>query len=87
LAHYGVRCWGDNFFGQLGDGTTTDRSTPPASDAMTGAAAVAVGSAHTCALSTTGGVRCWGRAANGELGDGIVLRRLTPTTVVGICRR
>ena len=78
----GVRCWGNNFYGQLGDGTTTNRSTPPTSDAMTDAAAVTVGLDHTCALTTTGGVRCWGRAVHGELGDGIPLRRLTPTTVL-----
>jgi alpha-tubulin suppressor-like RCC1 family protein len=74
----GVRCWGGNGNGQLGDGTTTDRSTPPGADVLTGVAAIAAGSQHTCALMTTGGVRCWGGNGNGQLGDGTTTDRSTP---------
>jgi alpha-tubulin suppressor-like RCC1 family protein len=66
----GVRCWGANGAGQLGDGTTTDRSTPPTADVATGIAAVSAGDSHTCALTTGGGVRCWGHNGDGELGIG-----------------
>jgi alpha-tubulin suppressor-like RCC1 family protein len=66
----GVRCWGSNAHGQLGDGTTTDRSTPPATDVLTGVQAVSVG-LSTCALMTSGGLRCWGADSYGELGDGV----------------
>jgi alpha-tubulin suppressor-like RCC1 family protein len=49
----GVRCWGHNREGQLGDGTTTDRSTPPASDVLGGVQAIATGMFHTCEIATS----------------------------------
>ena len=67
----GVRCWGYNFYGQLGDGTTTDLHNPPSSDVLAGVSQIAAGYGHTCALmSGSGGVRCWGYNSNGQLGDG-----------------
>jgi alpha-tubulin suppressor-like RCC1 family protein len=81
----GVRCWGDNRDGQLGDGTTTSRSTPPASDVLTGVQAIAMGFMHTCVLMTSGGVRCWGSNQYGQLGDGAAPFHYTPTAVPVIC--
>jgi hypothetical protein len=71
--------------GQLGDGTTTDRSTPPDVDVLKGVQAIATGGEHTCALLTNGGVRCWGWNWSGQLGDGTVTNRSTPpdTDVLG----
>ena len=66
----GVRCWGANGQGQLGDGTTTDRPTPPPADVAGGMAAVSAGDIHTCALTNAGGVRCWGHNLDAELGIG-----------------
>ena len=51
---------------QLGDGTATDRNTPPLVDVLTSVAAIAAGWHHTCALTTSGGVRCWGRNDQGQ---------------------
>jgi len=79
-----VYCWGRNNFGQLGDGTTTDRNTPTlvADGAMgnSGVTAVAAGAYHTCALKG-GQVYCWGRNNFGQLGDGTTTSSNTPVLV------
>ncbi len=68
-----VHCWGDNYLGQLGDGTAVD--SPVAIPVMTAtgplqATAIAAGDDHTCALRPDTTVVCWGDGANGQLGDG-----------------
>jgi alpha-tubulin suppressor-like RCC1 family protein len=74
----GVRCWGDNSSGQLGDGTAQMRPQPPDRDVLTGVRSISVGDLHTCALTTTGGVRCWGSNISGQLGDGTTTDRVAP---------
>ena len=57
----GVKCWGSNFRGQLGDGTTADRLVPTDVVGLTGGVkAIAAGSLFSCALTAAGGVECWG---------------------------
>lgn len=65
-----VVCWGNNYYGQLGDGTRMDRWTPVVVSGLTDAVEVSAGSAHTCARRSTGGVACWGANYYGQLGDG-----------------
>ena len=77
-----VSCWGDNGYGQLGDGTNTTRNTPTQTATLgTGRTAVALssGSAHTCAILDDGSVSCWGENQYGQLGDGTTTGRNTPT--------
>jgi alpha-tubulin suppressor-like RCC1 family protein len=81
----GVKCWGSNGHGELGDGTTTDRHVPVAVSGLAGGVrAIVAGEALTCALTTAGAVKCWGYNRYGELGDGTTADRHTPVTVKGL---
>ena len=66
-------CWGDNRWGQLGDGTTTSRSRPTpvsASDLQVDLVSIRAGGSHTCALSGQDIPYCWGANEYGQLGLG-----------------
>lgn len=63
-------CWGDDTYGQLGDGATGISSTPVAVAGDHTFTALALGSAHTCATTPSGRTWCWGRNDFGQLGDG-----------------
>jgi alpha-tubulin suppressor-like RCC1 family protein len=84
LATTGLKCWGFNGFGELGDGTTNSRSTPvQAAGLSSGVLAVAAGASHSCAISKTAGLLCWGYNNLGALGDGTTTTRVLPTPVSG----
>ncbi len=75
-------CWGDNSSGQLGDGSTTNRSTPVAVSGGLTFTAVVAGGAHTCGLTSAGARYCWGNNHAGQQPRRPARRRLT-TDLVG----
>jgi alpha-tubulin suppressor-like RCC1 family protein len=89
----GVKCWGDNIYGQLGHGPTFDAGGMPVYlynvpvdvvGLSAGAASVSAGGGHSCAVTTGGGVKCWGDNGDGELGDGTNTDSNVPVGVVGL---
>lgn len=63
-----VRCWGDNGYGNLGDGTLVDKLTPVEVSSITTATAVASASQFSCALLSDSTVKCWGLNTSGQVG-------------------
>jgi alpha-tubulin suppressor-like RCC1 family protein len=93
----GRRARGDNQFGELGDGSTTNHLTPTAVPNLTGVTAIAVGGftgndgrsdqasfAHSLALLADTTVMAWGSNSDGQLGDGTTTPRLAPVAVPGL---
>ena len=69
-----IRAWGDNAFGQHGQGKTTHRFTPVSVSGLTGVTAIAAGDEHSLALRDDGTVWGWGDNFYGELGTGTPAR-------------
>ena len=72
--------WGNNDYGQLGDGTTEDRYTPV--KIMDDIAAVSVGYDHTTVIKADGSFWAWGNNDYGQLGDGTTEDRYTPVKIM-----
>ena len=79
-----IECWGNNEFGQLGDGTTTNSSVPVAVIGVIDALSVDAGQFHTCAVLSSGIAKCWGDNTDGQLGTGTTTGSWVPISVVGL---
>jgi alpha-tubulin suppressor-like RCC1 family protein len=75
---------GENTYGQLGDGTTTNRSSAVAAAGLSGIVGISAGWYHALAVKNDGTVRAWGFGGNGQLGDGTVISKPTPIQVPGL---
>jgi hypothetical protein len=79
-----VWSWGDNSYGQLGDGTMTDSLVPVQVVGLTGVTAIACGSEHALALKSDGTVWAWGTNYCGALGDNTEVDSAVPVQAYGI---
>jgi alpha-tubulin suppressor-like RCC1 family protein len=77
-----IYCWGANAYGQLGDGTTSNRTGPVLVSGGMHFKGVAVGDRHTCGVTTDNLAYCWGDNQYGQLGDGSTTRRTGPAKVL-----
>jgi len=65
-----VNCWGFNYKGQLGNGTTDTAEEPEEVDEISSASQIDCGGNHACALLDDGSMKCWGYNYSGQLGNG-----------------
>ena len=70
LSNGTMKCWGENFDGEIGDGTTSEKDVPTAVTGLSGpVTTMSTGESHTCAVLNTGALQCWGSNNWAELGD------------------
>ena len=84
MADTTVRCWGENTYGQLGDGTYTPRTIPTTVTGLSGVAQVSVGERYTCARKSDGTVWCWGSNEQGQLASTSVVESTIPMQLNGL---
>ena len=79
----GLKCWGSNTHGQLGDGSTTDSAIPlDVAGLSSGVKSMALGENFTCAIISWGRLKCWGENTHGQLGDGSQIDSPLPLTAI-----
>jgi alpha-tubulin suppressor-like RCC1 family protein len=76
-------CWGSNYNGQLGDGTTTERHRPVAVATTLRFRQISATDTHACGVTTGFTAYCWGGNQSGGIGDGTTTPRLRPVAVKG----
>lgn len=84
LSNHTIKCWGDGWVGEIGDGAIGWRLTPVQVNDITSAVQVSAGGYHTCALLSGGTVDCWGFNLFGQLGNGTWTDSKVPVAVAGL---
>lgn len=79
-----ARCWGRNEFGEIGDGSRTNRNVATPVKNLSGVKGLDVGIFRACAVLEDGSLKCWGTNGTGQLHDGSNNDRTTPTVAQGI---
>ena len=86
----GIKCWGFNSFGQLGNGLTTLSKSPVNVSGLTsGMTSVIAGGVNydteqTCAITSAGQLKCWGGNVYGQLGDNLPILHTIPVHMLGL---
>ena len=62
-----IKCWGDNSYGQLGNGTYTDAQDPVTVSGIDNAVQIVTTIRNSCALISDGSVKCWGNSKNSNI--------------------
>ncbi len=76
-------CWGEGGFGQIGEGSTSDRNLPTGVSGGHDLATISAGSEHACGVAVDGAAYCWGRGLNGRLGNDSTTDSAVPVKVSG----
>ncbi|TVY09045.1 RCC1 domain-containing protein [Paenibacillus cremeus] len=79
-----VWSWGENTYGQLGNGSSITKNSPQPLDSLSDAAQIAAGTSHSVVLQRNGTVVSWGLNYSGQLGDGGTASKSTPAAVPGL---
>ena len=82
LSNGTVRCWGYNYYGQLGNGTWSESTTPVVVQGLDDAVSLSASDGyHACAVRADGTAQCWGGNVYGALGDGTTMDSSSIKTV------
>jgi hypothetical protein len=76
-------CWGANFFGMFGNGTTNGSATPVSAAGGAAYASFVASRDANCGIRSDGRAQCWGSNYSGQIGDGSTQNALVPTDVSG----
>jgi len=81
ISNQSVSCWGNNTFGQLGNGNNDDQNSPVLVKDLFNIVKVSVGVFHACAINSTGSIWCWGRNHYNQLGNGNNVNQNSPVLI------